>query len=89
LQPTCKKKPKVLKTMESLDTVKTFKIRKFDMEEEVQGGGEVPGSREGQFVEMLERFYTVEMLGELLSISNDSGCDDWPMEARLGDLLER
>jgi hypothetical protein len=37
---------------------------------------------------MSGRFEKVAMLGELLSIYNDSGCYDWPMDATLGDLLE-
>jgi hypothetical protein len=48
LQPTHKKKLKVLKTMKRFDTVKTFKVRKFDIEEEVQDDDEVRCSREGQ-----------------------------------------
>jgi hypothetical protein len=33
-------------------------------------------------IEMLEK------LGELLSIYDNSGCYDWPMDATLGDLLK-
>jgi hypothetical protein len=41
LQPTYKKNFKVPKAIERLDTIKTFKVRKFDMEGEFQDGGEV------------------------------------------------
>jgi hypothetical protein len=44
LQLTYKEKLKVLKTMERLDTVKTFNFSQFHMEQEVKGGGEVRDS---------------------------------------------
>jgi hypothetical protein len=68
LQLTYKKKLKVLRTMERLGTIKTIKLRNFDMDEEVQDGGEIRGSREGQDGGDARGLETVEMLEMLEAI---------------------